>query len=52
MVQHKKKKKISDQVSASTQREDTEWKYQKKSIASGFVCKPSGVQSSRQEQQS
>ena len=48
MVQHKKK--ISDQVGACTQREDTKWKYQKKSAAGELVCKPSGVQSSRQEQ--
>ena len=43
MVQHKKK--ISDQVSACAQREDREWKYQKKSIAGGFVSKLSRVQS-------
>ena len=30
MVQHKKK--ISDQASACTQRENKEWKYQKKSV--------------------
>ena len=43
MVQHKKK--ISDQVSAHAQREEREWKYQKKSIAGGLVSKFSGVQS-------
>ena len=31
------KKKISDQVSACTHREDREWKYQKKSVAGGLV---------------
>ena len=30
-----------------TQREDKECKYQKKSVAVGLICKPSGVQSSR-----
>ena len=30
-------KKISDQASACTQREDREWKYQKKSVAGGLV---------------
>ena len=44
-------KKISDQASACTQREDKELKYQKKSVAGGLVCKLSGVQSSRQERQ-
>ena len=28
-----------------THREDKEWKYQKKSVAGGLVCKPSRVQS-------
>ena len=42
-------KKISDQASACTQREDKELKYQKKSVAGGLVCELSGVQSSRQE---
>ena len=46
-VQHKKK--ISDQASACTQRDDRKWKYQKKSVAAGLVCKLSGVQSSRRE---
>ena len=32
-------KKTSDQVSACSQREDREWKYQKKSVAGGLVCK-------------
>ena len=36
-VQHKKK--MSDQVSAYTQREDREQKYQKKSVGGGLVCK-------------
>ena len=34
-VQHKKK--ISDQVSKCAQREDKEWKYQKKGVAGGMV---------------
>ena len=46
-MQHKKK--ISDQASACTQREDKEWKYQQKSVAGGMVCKPSRVQSNKQE---
>ena len=46
MVQHKKK--ISDQASACTKREDGEQKYRKKSVADGLVCNLS-VQSSRQE---
>ena len=45
-IQHKKK--ISEQASACTQREDKQLKYQKKSIAGELVCKLSGVQSSRQ----
>ena len=36
-VQHKKA--ISDQANACTQREDKEWKYQKKSGTGGMVCK-------------
>ena len=47
-VEHKKQ--ISDQVSARTQREDGEWKYQKKSMTGRLVSKPSGDQSSRQKQ--
>ena len=43
-MQHKKK--ISDQASACTQREDREWKDQKKSVAGGLVRKLSAVQSS------
>ena len=36
-MQHlKKKKKISDQASAYAQREDNEWKYQKKSVPDGW----------------
>ena len=46
-VQHKKA--ISDPASACTQREDKEWKYQKKSVAGGMVCIYIGIQSSRQE---
>ena len=33
------KKKIPDQVSACAQRENKEWKHQKKSVAGGLVCK-------------
>ena len=39
-MQHKIQ--TSDQASACTQREDTEWKYQKKNVAGGLVCKLSG----------
>ena len=31
-------KKVSDQVSVCVQREDREWKYQKKSVAGGLIC--------------
>ena len=37
MMQHQKKK--TDQASVYTQREDSEWKYQKKSVAGVLVCK-------------
>ena len=33
------KKKNSDQVSTCAQREDKEWKYQKKIAAGGLACK-------------
>ena len=36
MVQHKKK--ISDQVTVCAQRDNREYKYQKKIIAGGLVC--------------
>ena len=48
MVQHKEQ--LSDQASGFSQREDREWKYQKKSAAGGWVCKLS-VATSRQQQQ-
>ena len=35
---------ISDQASARAQREDREWKYQRKSVAGGLICKLSRVQ--------
>ena len=47
-----RKKKISDHVSAFTQKEYREWKHHKKSIAGGLVCKLSGVQSDRRERSS
>ena len=46
-MQHKKK--ISDQVSVRAHRGDKEWKYQKKSVAGGLVCKLARVQSGRAE---
>ena len=30
---------MADQASACAQREDKEWKYQKKSVPGGLVCK-------------
>ena len=46
------KKKISYQLRVYRQREDREWKYQKKSVASGLIYKLWGVQSSIWEQPS
>ena len=46
-MQHKKK--LSDQESVHTQREDKEWKYQKKSVAGGWLINFQEL--SRQERQ-